>query len=375
MFLSCPPSRTVVALAFAAVVATGCRPEDRPEQEGSAGESAAAVSGPRLVEPRISMTEDELALPATFEGRAVAEASDGGRMTLTLRPDGRFLLREVRGEERHYDRGRWYLSYGGGRLVLIGGLEGARRLAVESPERLRMLEGAGQEVDPEAGRELLRADAVDPIEDRSPMQGMFAYMADAALFTDCRLDLRFPVAQESGYLALERAYLGAEHEPGEAVLVTVEGRLTQRPPMEGSGTRETVVVDSFLNIWPGEECAPPLALVALEDTYWKLVEVDGQAVEVPEGAREPHIVLRSDGARLTGYLGCNQVTGGYTLDGERLETRELASTMMACPEGSDVESAFLAVLESVTRYEIHGERLELFAEAAPVARLEARFMR
>ena len=41
------------------------------------------------------------------------------------------------------------------------------------------------------------------------MTGMFRYMADAALFTECLTEASFPVAQENDYLALERAYLAA----------------------------------------------------------------------------------------------------------------------------------------------------------------------
>ncbi|HSG82036.1 MAG TPA: hypothetical protein VLC48_07295, partial [Gemmatimonadota bacterium] len=206
------------AVALIAFVTPGCRQEDLSDRESSAQESAAAgTAGARLVAPAVQLTEEDLALPATFEGAFRPGARDDERVTVTLRPDGRFLLREGRVEERLHDRGQWYLSDGGRQLVLVGGTVGPRKFAVESPQRLRMLNNLGEEIDPDADLDFQRAAVVDPIEESLTMQGMFSYMADAALFTDCLLDLRFPVAQEADYLALERAYLGVEHEPGEAV--------------------------------------------------------------------------------------------------------------------------------------------------------------
>jgi copper homeostasis protein (lipoprotein) len=67
------------------------------------------------------------------------------------------------------------------------------------------------------------------------MTGMFRYMADAALFTECLTEASFPVAQENDYLALERAYLAHRQTAGEPLFTTLTGHLGQRPKMEGDG--------------------------------------------------------------------------------------------------------------------------------------------
>ena len=85
-------------------------------------------------------------------------------------------------------------------------------------------------------------------------RGRFTYMADAALFEDCDSGLRFPVAMEADYLAAERAYLETRTEPGSAVLMTIEARLESRPPMEGDGLIEMIVIDRFIAAHPGESC-------------------------------------------------------------------------------------------------------------------------
>jgi hypothetical protein len=114
----------------------------------------------------------------------------------------------------------------------------------------------GYEVD--VDRDAL-AGRVLPAATDIPWRGMFSYMADAALFTACDGGQRYPVAQEADYLALERAYLAAEHEPGEALLVAIVGRVDQRPPMEGEGTRETLIVERFVEIRAGASCVGDLA--------------------------------------------------------------------------------------------------------------------
>ena len=77
------------------------------------------------------------------------------------------------------------------------------------------------------------------------MAGMYEYLADAGWLTDWASGKRAPVAMEADNAALERAYLGVREEPGAAVLVTLEGRIAGRPPMEGEGTREHLIVERF----------------------------------------------------------------------------------------------------------------------------------
>lgn len=325
----------------------------------------------------VGVTLQALRLPATFTGTLAMVDDEVREVTLELRADERFLWRETpvakdgSTGESEYDRGRWYLAYGGRQLVLIGKSDGSRKFEPEGPDRLRALEGAGIAG---VGQYIARTEDEVPFEGPYGMQGMFSYMADAASFIDCLFEVRFPVAMANDYLALERAYLGADHDPGEAVLVTLDGHLAQRPRMEGTGTEENVVVDRFVAISPGGRCEPRTALAELENTYWKLVEVGGVTVEAPESEREAHLILRPAEERVSGSTGCNQINGGYSLEGERLEFGPLATTLRACPDEPDIEGAFLGALESVTRYELYGERLELYSGSGLVARLEARYM-
>lgn len=111
----------------------------------------------------------------------------------------------------------------------------------------------------------------------------------------------------------------------------------------------------------------------LENTYWKLLQLGNDPVAVADPKREPYLTLQADQKTVTGYGGCNRMMGSYTIDGDKLAFGQMAGTMMACADGMEIESAFHKALESVARYRIVGEKLELFdATGASVAQFESR---
>jgi len=207
------------------------------------------------------------------------------------------------------------------------------------------------------------------------LRGMYVYMADAALFTECETGMRYPVAFEGDSVFLERAYLEARRQPGEEVLVSVEGRIAERPAMEGNQTEESLVVTRFIGVWPGETCGARGSVSELENNYWKLTRLGDQPVPTFDGQREPHLVLHSEEGRVAGTGGCNQMSGGYEVDGTSITFGLMASTMMACPDGQDVDQALMAALENATSFRKTAHHLELLDdEGSTVARFEAREM-
>ena len=118
-------------------------------------------------------------------------------------------------------------------------------------------------------------------------------------------------------------------------------------------------------------CATPSPSPAavLLDTYWRAVQIDGQAVVHRAGTRELHIVLRREGSRISGFAGCNNLAGGFQQDGPSLRIGDkLAMTRMACvgDEGNALETAFTKALTSAASYRIAGDRLELRDAAGAV---------
>jgi copper homeostasis protein (lipoprotein) len=211
------------------------------------------------------------------------------------------------------------------------------------------------------------------VAQRSEMTGMFQYMADAATFTGCASGQRWPVAMEADYKALEKAYLKMRREPGEQLLVTIAGRVAMKPNADGGRPTRTLVVERYIGIWPGETCGPSFPASPLQETYWKLTRVDGKPVILADKQREPSLVFRSEQNRVTGFSGCNNLTGGYKLNGPEVTFTGVAATRMACQHGMEIEAAVFAALDKARRFRIIGQHLELYdASGNMLARFEAR---
>ncbi|MDL2222629.1 copper resistance protein NlpE N-terminal domain-containing protein [Bacteroidales bacterium OttesenSCG-928-M11] len=123
------------------------------------------------------------------------------------------------------------------------------------------------------------------------------------------------------------------------------------------------------------ELADRYILTKLDDAilnkYWKLVELMGNPVNTPEGAKEPFMTLKTDG-RVHGNFGCNTFNGSYALRiGNRISFSQMASTMMMCLN-METESKFSEVLSIADNYSIDGDNLTLNrARMAPLARFVA----
>lgn len=138
----------------------------------------------------------------------------------------------------------------------------------------------------------------------------------------------------------------------------------------GAGHRADMMLVRVEALNTGPEGNAPAA-AALQDTYWKLVELDGQPVTTREGMREAHIVLDATGTRAHGHAGCNDFFGTYESGDGTLTFSHMGSTMKACLEEMDTERAFLNALQSATRYDLRGQTLELYNGEQLLARFEA----
>lgn len=324
-----------------------------------------------------------IALPATFAGVLPCADCRGVAHTLTLRADGQYRLRRTylgKPGGPVAEVGRW--SEGGsGRQITLGRDVNLQRFEVVDGQTLRQLDRSGQRIKTTAPLDLRRTAAVDAVSEPLRWRGEFFYMADAATFTDCASGLRWPVATVGDYLLAERSYTAQRSAPGVPLVVSLDGRLEVRAPMEGP-PREHLVIDRFVGAEPGARCnASPAAdgapVARLKDTYWKLVELNGQAiVTAPGQQREIRLTLASQGARAFGFSGCNPFTGSYEQEDGQLRFKQMASTMRACiAPFMELESRFLEALGASTGYRITGQRLTLNEGDAVRAVFEAVYLR
>ena len=201
--------------------------------------------------------------------------------------------------------------------------------------------------------------------------GEFVYFADAATFTACGSDETYPVAMESAYLDAERAYRDAQAEPGAPAVVVFDGQIAPREGMEGV-QRDMVVIERLAGFVPGLTCERALADSDIENAFWRILSVAGAPLAPAEGARAPHIILRSTEGAFTSTVGCNTVNGGYELDGSSLKLQAGPMTLMACPPPLDaVERAWVEGILTVSEAIVTGPTMELrTADGDTVAFLE-----
>ena len=96
----------------------------------------------------------------------------------------------------------------------------------------------------------------------------------------------------------------------------------------------------------------------LLDTTWNLERLFTEDREYT-GPKTPH--LRFETERVAGNDGCNNFSGPYKRDSERLNFGLLASTRMICPQINDFDLVFNKMLIMTRSYRISGNRLDLYA--------------
>jgi heat shock protein HslJ len=122
--------------------------------------------------------------------------------------------------------------------------------------------------------------------------------------------------------------------------------------------------------------APEPATATLQNTYWKLMELGGQAVVMlPNQQREVRITLNSQNSRVMGFSGCNGLVGAYVQDGQSLRFKQVAGTLMACePPIAALENKVLDMLATTRGQRIDGQQLSLLNGSQVLARFEAVYL-
>jgi heat shock protein HslJ len=167
---------------------------------------------------------------------------------------------------------------------------------------------------------------------------------------------------------------GVPRDNARPLVVSLIGRFRVQDGLITPLPRFELVVDEVLGVWPEETCEKAGVHTTLDNTYWKLVELNGKPVTVHEDQREMHLILRTQNNQLGGFGGCNALTGRYEVDGDRLRFVGVVSTEAACSYLAD-EEAFVTALARVTNYQSVGESLQLRDDTGPIARLRAVYFR
>ncbi|MEA3479372.1 MAG: META domain-containing protein, partial [Bacteroidota bacterium] len=100
--------------------------------------------------------------------------------------------------------------------------------------------------------------------------------------------------------------------------------------------------------------------VNLANTHWKLVKLNDKPVQTGLDEKELFIHLLEEESRVSGYSGCNNFSGGYELEKDKIKFGMLMSTKKMCIDAMDQEQEFLKALSETVRYAIEGEKLYLY---------------
>ena len=95
---------------------------------------------------------------------------------------------------------------------------------------------------------------------------------------------------------------------------------------------------------------------SLEGTSWTLTSLAGS--QSMEGAT---ITVQFSNGEISGSSGCNSFGGTYDVKGDKIETAELVSTLMACTDSGvmDQEQAFMAYLQDTQSFEVGEGQLKI----------------
>lgn len=109
--------------------------------------------------------------------------------------------------------------------------------------------------------------------------------------------------------------------------------------------------------------------MALENTRWKLSEMNGTPVITADNGKDVYFLLNNK--KIQGFAGCNTITGSYTTSGEKI-TFTTASTRMMCPQDQmEIENFYTYALTHAATYKIDGDVLELFEGETSLAEFHA----
>lgn len=116
---------------------------------------------------------------------------------------------------------------------------------------------------------------------------------------------------------------------------------------------------------------------SITEKYWKLKTLEGKAITMKKNQeREIFFTLKTQGNRVSGFAGCNSLSGEYTLEkGNKISFKNVAVTMKMCPDVDVNENDFLEVFELADNYTISEDVLTLnVGRRTPLAVFEAVYM-
>ena len=97
---------------------------------------------------------------------------------------------------------------------------------------------------------------------------------------------------------------------------------------------------------------------ALAQNNWQLYSIGTSQASASEGGKMPSLSFDAQNMKVSGNAGCNNFTGTFKVDKEKLSFGDVASTKMACPD-MVTEGNFLSALSKTATFSMYQEKLVL----------------
>jgi heat shock protein HslJ len=119
-------------------------------------------------------------------------------------------------------------------------------------------------------------------------------------------------------------------------------------------------------------CLSPEPATPLKNTYWSLIELNGEDSSNADHQPEVHLVFHLNDQSLHGSDGCNRIQAGYTEGKDSFKFETIISTRMYCKEGMEQAHMFLQALAKTDRMEVQEDQLIFYSSDIEIARFEAK---
>ncbi len=118
-------------------------------------------------------------------------------------------------------------------------------------------------------------------------------------------------------------------------------------------------VETNATVQPNNQTGNSSDMNSLFGKRWTLTKIGNQNIS----SDKPFIEFNEGEKRISGDAGCNLFSGGFEMNGTNLRIPNVAGTLRACAEEqvNRLERNFYQSLDKITRFEISGETLRLYA--------------
>lgn len=304
-----------------------------------AGDGTAATPG----EPLRKLSEgDSLPLitrPAAYAGTLPCADCSAIETTIVLHPDGSYRMQELHvGEDApnvFVAVGRWGYRADSMPRVTLFASERNRHFVLTDALTLTALNADGTPIADDAPKTLSRVVAPTALEGVARVRGEFRFVANAATLVACDGGREYPVAGDTAFIRLQRAFREHALGSGASVLMEMQGRLVTRSGGAAGAPAESFVVDSFTVLDSRAACEASRVRAAMAVGDWQLRALHGDTLPSLDRAMQPtlrFLIGELGDKTLSGNAGCNRFTGRVVLRGLDIAGTPVAMTRRACTD-------------------------------------------